>query len=148
MTSGKLNGILYTCTWFPKLGKYNLKNIILILIKKNPIQSYVLCCALCSILFQNMWMFVVYQNKFRPSYIPPYIDSGFTSVSLLSPVYYKIQVCVFNCMGVIKKTGELLKGGTLTLKSTGTQVKKKVRRPKVCEDPVYSDILFSYIRTI
>lgn len=82
MTSGKLNGILYTCTWFPKLGKYNLKNIILILIKKNNhTVIYVLFCALCSILFQNMWMFVVYQNKFRPSYIPPYIDFGFTSVS-------------------------------------------------------------------
>lgn len=122
-----------TCTWFPKLGKYNLKNIILILIKKKKKNPYshihVLCCALCSILFQN---------KFRLSYIPPHIDSGFTSVSswhrlcmqqfwsdpstsanhqtpanglvtnldhfltTTIPVYYKMQDCVFNCMGVIK----------------------------------------------
>lgn len=162
MTSGKLNGILYTCTWFPKLGKYNLKNIILILIKKKPpIQSYVLCCALCSILFQNMWMFVVYQNKFRPSYIPPYIDPGFTSVSswhrlcmqqfwsdpstsaIKSPnpskwARHELKItfwpllyqCTIKCkfvyliVWVLSKTGELLKGGTLTLKSTGTPLKK------------------------
>lgn len=129
MTSGKLNGILYTCTWFPKLGKYNLKNIILILIKKNPIQSYVLCCALCSILFQNMWMFVVYQNQFRPSYIPPYIDSGFTSVSLLSPVYYKIQVCVFNCMGVIKNRWAFERGH-INLEKHRNPSKKKSKKTK------------------
>lgn len=157
-----LNGILYTCTWFPKLGKYNLKNIILILIKKkNPYSHiHVLCCALCSILFQYMWMFVVYQNKFRLSYIPPYSDSGFTSVTSwhrlcmqqfwsdpstsanhqtpanglvtnLDHFWPLLYQCTIKCkfvyliVWVLSKTGELLKGGTLTLKSTGTPLKKK-----------------------
>lgn len=163
---------MYICTWFPKLQTYNLKNIILILIKIN--HTCTLMCSVYGMLFQNtsMWIFVVYQNKFRPSYIPPYNDSGFTSVSswhrlciqqfwgdpstsakspnpskwarhelkiTFWPLLYQCTIkCkfVYIIVWVLSKTGELLKGGTLTLKSTGTPVKKKVRRPKVREDPV------------
>lgn len=161
MTSGKLNGILYTCTWFPKLGKYNLKNIILILIKKKNPYSHMYFV----VLYVVLWTFVVYQNKFRPSYIPQYIDSGFTSVSswhrlcmqqfwsdpstsanhqtpanglvtnldhfltTTIPVYYKMQVCVFNCMGVIKNRWAFERGH-INLEKHMNPSKKKSKKTK------------------
>lgn len=128
---------------------------------------------MCSIPFQYMWMFVVYQNKFRPSYIPPYNDSGFTSVSswhrlcmqqfqrsfylskspnpskwacheLKITFWPLIYQCTIKCkfvyliVWVLSKTGELLKGGTLTLKSTGTPVKKKYEDQKSVKIPCIS----------
>lgn len=112
-----------------------------------------------------MWMFVLYQNKFRPSYIPPYIDSGFTSVSswhrlcmqqfwsdpstsanhqtpanglvtnldhfltTTIPVYYKMQVCVFNCMGVIKNRWAFERGH-INLEKHRNPSKKKSKKTK------------------